>query len=283
MRVFTDINQLSGFLLTRYNPLKKLGFVPTMGALHQGHLSLLQACKLENDIVACSIYVNPTQFNNASDFEKYPRELEEDISLLSDHGCDILFCPDDRVMYSGETVINFDVGYFDQIMEGKYRPGHFAGVAQVVSKLFNIVRPDTAYFGLKDLQQFVLLKKMVEDLTFQIEIKGMPTIREDDGLAMSSRNKRLSASERIKAPALYKALLLASDNLKDFKSVKQAKLGVQNFCSEIDGLTLEYFEISMADTLKILENNVIEGHQYALCIAAWLGGVRLIDNLIIEM
>lgn len=283
MRVFTDINQLSGFLLTRYNPLKKLGFVPTMGALHPGHLSLLQACRLENDLVACSIYVNPTQFNNASDFEKYPRDLEKDIELLKDKGCDILFCPADHVMYPGETAINFDVGYFDQIMEGRYRPGHFRGVALVVAKLFNIVRPDTAYFGLKDLQQFVLLKKMVEDLTFQIEMKGMPTIREEDGLAMSSRNKRLSANDRVKASALYKALLLAEDNLKDFQPVKQTKLAVQNFCSEIDGLTLEYFEIAMADTLRILENNVIEGHRYALCIAAWLGGVRLIDNLIIEM
>ena len=274
---------MSSFLLTRYKPFKKLGFVPTMGALHQGHLSLLNACRQENDWVVCSVYVNPSQFNNQSDFQKYPRNLDKDVELLSSHGCDILFCPDDQVMYPSQTEVNFDVGYFDQIMEGKYRPGHFKGVAMVVAKLFNIVRPDSAYFGLKDLQQFILLKKMVSDLTFQIEMRGMPTIREEDGLAMSSRNVRLSAEDRVKATALYKALHLAANKLRASKSVKKTKLDVQNFCSETDGLTLEYFEVGHAETLKLVAQDVIENKQYALCIAAWLGGVRLIDNIIIEI
>lgn len=283
MRVFTDINQLSAFLLTRYNPYKKLGFVPTMGALHLGHLSLLRACRQENDLVACSVYVNPTQFNNSSDFNKYPRDLDKDIELLSANGCDILFCPDNQVMYPEQTVINFNVGYFDEIMEGKYRSGHFKGVALVVAKLFNIVKPDTAYFGLKDLQQFLLLRKMVSDLTYSIVMKGLPTVREKDGLAMSSRNERLNSADRSKAPALYKALQLAADNLHRHKSVNKTKFAVQNFCSEIDGLTLEYFEVGSAESLKTVNDNVAVGQKYALCIAAWLGGVRLIDNIIIEI
>jgi len=283
MRIFTNILELSGFLNTRYNPYKKLGFVPTMGALHGGHMSLIEACRKENELVICSIYVNPTQFNNVGDFDKYPRNLDNDSQLLASKGCDILFAPDDKLIYPSENTISFDVGYFDDIMEGKKRPGHFKGVALVVAKLFNIVKPDVAYFGLKDLQQFTLLKKMVSDLTYPIQMKGLPTIREIDGLAMSSRNQRLNHQDRRKASAIYNSLQLASDNLKQSLSVKQAKLVVQNFCSEIDGLTLEYFEVAKASDLKLFNDAITQGQQVALCIAAWLGGVRLIDNIIIEI
>jgi pantoate--beta-alanine ligase len=283
MRIFTNISELSSFLTTRYNPYKKLGFVPTMGALHEGHMSLLEACRQENELVICSIYVNPIQFNNADDFDEYPRNLDNDSELLSSKGCDILFAPDDKYMYPAKNTINFDVGYFDEIMEGINRPGHFKGVALVVAKLFNIVKPDAAYFGLKDLQQFTLLKKMVSDLTYPIQMKGLPIVREQDGLAMSSRNQRLSYEDRRKAPAIYKSLQLAADNLKQSMSVKEAKLVVQNFCSEIDGLTLEYFEVAKASDLKLFKDAITQGQQYALCIAAWLGGIRLIDNIIIEI
>lgn len=256
---------------------KKIGFVPTMGALHQGHLSLVATAKEKVDIVVCSIYVNPTQFNNQDDLKQYPRNIEADKGLLAENGCDVLFLPSDEVMYAGRNTIKFEFGDLDKVMEGKFRPGHFSGVALIVSKFFNIVLPNYAFFGQKDLQQLTIIKKLVEELFFNLEIIAVPIKREPHGLAMSSRNERLSKEDREEAKIYYKALTEAKKILKESQSGEAAKEKVKSLFNNHKA-QLEYFEIVSDKDLLPKTENYFEPDT-VLCIAGFIGNVRLIDNM----
>lgn len=260
---------------------RRIGFVPTMGALHEGHLQLLRTAAQENDITICSIFVNPTQFNNPEDYKLYPRTLEQDIDLLQAIGCDYLFVPSAADVYPQQSLLQFSFGVLDAVMEGTHRPGHFSGVATVVGKLFNIVQPHKAYFGQKDLQQVAIIRQLVNSISFDLELVCCPTIREADGLAMSSRNKRLSLGERQIATILYKALALAKQQLKR-KPVAAVKEEVTTYLGSGKGVELEYFDIVETSTLQPV-HDIGSLNEVALCIAAFVGPVRLIDNIIVDL
>jgi len=277
MQVFKEIKPLKAFL--NQSASSTIGFVPTMGALHAGHLSLIEASKRENQLTACSIFVNPTQFNNPKDLEKYPRTVERDIELLKKSGCDIVFIPDAKGMYEHESTIKFDFGELDKILEGKFRPGHFSGVALVVSKLFHIVNPTIAYFGQKDFQQFKIIETMVNELKFNLQLKAMPILREADGLAMSSRNMRLGKNEREKAIVFYQSLIEAKKLLLNGEKISRIKEIIKQKCESIDGVKLEYLELTNFENLKSAEN---VDHETILLIAGYVGEVRLIDNLLLN-
>lgn len=258
---------------------KTIGFVPTMGALHQGHIELVRRSKLENDFTVCSIFVNPTQFNNPEDLVKYPRTLDSDCELLKEVGCDLVFAPSSQEMYQNLPTLKFDFGNLEHVMEGKFRPGHFNGVGIVVAKLFNIIKPTKAYFGLKDLQQVAVINCMVKDLSFDLEIVACETIREKDGLAMSSRNRRLSEKGRSLAPEIYKKLLFAKELLLAGTNPIDTKTKIETLFSEIPDFTLEYIEISDFETLNSI--SIVDNRKKtAICIAAFLDNVRLIDNIV---
>ncbi len=290
MRIFNKITDLRAYLHECRAKNQKIGFIPTMGALHEGHLALVQCAKNEVEIAVCSIYVNPTQFNNPTDLEKYPRTLENDKKLLETVFCDVLFVPENAEMYPEKNILKFDFGALETVMEGRFRPGHFNGMATVVCKLFNIVQPNKAYFGQKDLQQYMVVRQFIADLSFPIELVCYPIVREKDGLAMSSRNKRLTPTQREIAPKLYEALLMAQNLLQNKdknqqKTISEIKEEVLVFLKNIEGIKVEYFEIVEKNTLISLENldNISQKTRIALCIAAFLGEVRLIDNLLLEM
>ncbi|MDD4544738.1 MAG: pantoate--beta-alanine ligase, partial [Bacteroidales bacterium] len=253
---------------------KTIGFVPTMGALHKGHLTLMQRAKDENDILIVSVFVNPIQFNNPEDLEKYPRDIDADSNKLESIGCDYLFYPKAEEVYAQEPTEEFDFGNLDKVMEGEQRPGHFRGVAIIVSRLFNWINPNKAYFGEKDFQQLTIIKAMVNNLDLGVEIVACPIVREEDGLAMSSRNQRLSASAREIAPRIN-AILRKSYSLSENISISQIKSFVINEFKLVKDFELEYFEIVDAKTLEPItqrtENGVVG------CVALWLDGVRLID------
>ncbi|HVD98211.1 MAG TPA: pantoate--beta-alanine ligase [Cytophagaceae bacterium] len=256
------------------------GLVPTMGALHEGHLSLISISAKENKITLASIFVNPIQFNNPADLAKYPRTLEQDLTMLEKAGCQAVFAPDEQEMYASKPLVKMDFGPLENVMEGAFRPGHFSGVGVVVSKLFNILQPTRAYFGQKDLQQFLVIQQMVKDLSFPILLTCCPIIREPDGLAMSSRNVRLSPQNRPVAAKIYESLRLAASLLPK-EGVEKTKKTVAGFLDSYKELQLEYFEIADGTTLEPIEDP--SNHKkVALCIAVFLDGVRLIDNLIIE-
>lgn len=258
---------------------KTIGFVPTMGALHEGHVSLIDTARSENDVVVSSIFVNPTQFNNPDDLALYPRTLEEDCQKLAAAGCDVVFAPSVAEMYPEPTTLRLNFGDLETVMEGAFRPGHFNGVGTVVAKLFNIVQATKAYFGQKDLQQVAVIRRLVRDLSFGVELVRCPTVRESDGLAMSSRNRNLTDTERAQATALFKALTLAHDLLLEGHTPSQAKAAVTGFFTGNPHFRLEYVEIVNADTLQ-LASEVLAPGQTAICLAAHLGKVRLIDNLV---
>jgi pantoate--beta-alanine ligase len=259
---------------------QRIGLVPTMGALHEGHLRLVQAAAAENDVVVVSIFVNPTQFNNADDFRLYPRLPETDAALLGPAGCTALFLPPVEEMYPQPSRLHFDFGALEQVMEGAHRPGHFNGVATVVSKLFHMSRPHRAYFGQKDLQQVAIIRQLIADLSFDLELISFPTVREADGLAMSSRNRRLPDEARQIAPRLYKALELGSQLVAQ-QPVAVVKQRVQAYLAQDGAIELEYFEVADARSLQPIET-WLGNQEVALCLAAWLAGVRLIDNVIIK-
>jgi pantoate--beta-alanine ligase len=258
---------------------KTIGFVPTMGALHAGHLELLQRARAENDLVCCSIFVNPIQFNNSEDYQHYPRVLDEDALLAEAIGCDYLFLPAAAHMYPQPIALSIHFGALETVMEGAFRPGHFSGVAAVVSKLFHLVSPHKAYFGQKDLQQFAVVRQLVQDLNFNLELVCHPIIREADGLAMSSRNRRLSQPERRQAVQLYTALTLARQWLQA-QPVAAVKAAVAAYLQDFNLIQLEYFEVVDAASLQPLAA-AESPNGLALCIAAYLGRIRLIDNIII--
>jgi pantoate--beta-alanine ligase len=281
MEIFKEIAPLKAFLRAKKQHQHSIGLVPTMGALHNGHISLIKASKAANDITICSIFVNPAQFNNPSDLTKYPRTLDKDTLLLEKVECDAIFCPDSLEMYPETPTIKFDFGHLDKVMEGQFRPGHFSGVALVVSKLFNIVEPHRAYFGQKDWQQFSIIRQMVEELKFDLELHSVPTSREPDGLAMSSRNLRLNPDQRGKARVFYKALVEAREWLKSSISLQEVKQRVREIVEADAEVKLEYFELANRKNLNLLEN-VNAGDQPILCIAGFVGEIRLIDNLFLD-
>jgi pantoate--beta-alanine ligase len=278
MNVFTEIHEIRQFSAQKKLQKKSIGFVPTMGALHPGHIRLIQKSNEQNDISLCSIFVNPAQFNNAEDLKKYPRDLKADLALLEEAGCDAVFIPSTKVMYPGNRTIKISFGHLEEIMEGKFRPGHFQGVGLVVSKLFNIVQPTRAYFGQKDLQQLTLIRTMTTELNFDIQIVPVDTVREPDGLAMSSRNKLLSATQRAKATDLFRALSEARNKLIAGESVSSVRDFVYDLFKKNSAIKLEYFEIVRTENLaKIVE--LMPSEAVSLCIAGYLGKVRLIDNI----
>lgn len=262
-------------------PLKKegksVGFVPTMGALHEGHVSLVKKSIEQNDITVVSVFVNPTQFNNQEDLIKYPRTLDKDTSLLESVGVDIVFAPLVKEIYPEPDTRQFDFGLLDKVMEGKFRPGHFNGVAQVVSRLFDIVKPDRAYFGEKDFQQLAIIRDVVKQYNFPIEIVPMPIIREPSGLAKSSRNQRLSETEKEQAVAISRILFKSKSECGRY-SVKETLKNVIDDINNVESLTVEYFEIVDGNTLQTIDN--WSDTSYAVgCITVFCGDVRLIDNI----
>jgi pantoate--beta-alanine ligase len=281
MQVFNEIAPLKAFLKAKTVDGKSVGIVPTMGALHDGHLALIQASKKENDITVCSIFVNPAQFNNAADLAKYPRTLDKDTESLEKVECDVLFCPENGQMYESPPLITFSFGHLDKVMEGRFRPGHFSGVALVVSKLFNIVEPHNAYFGQKDWQQFVVIRQMVKEMKFNLTLHYVPTHREPDGLAMSSRNLRLSPDERRRAVVFYEALNTAKTELRNGKSLDEVAGIVRKMVEQDEMIALEYFEIAESKNLNIIDNVKAAKHPI-MCIAGFVGEVRLIDNMFLD-
>ena len=278
MRIVKTINELISLVNELKADNKTIGFVPTMGALHEGHLTLVRQCVAENEVCMVSIFVNPTQFNNKADLEKYPRNVEKDAQLLEEAGCAYVFAPSAEEMYSTDELENtfqFDFGGMDRLMEGKFRPGHFNGVVQVVSKLFKLVQPDKAYFGKKDFQQLAIIHRMVRLMHFPVEVVDCPIVREASGLAMSSRNERLSAAERDTAANIYR-ILNESRNLTDKMSPGELTQWVTDEVNNAGGLSVEYFDIADRETLITIDRWQPESIG---CIAVFCGEVRLIDNI----
>jgi len=257
---------------------KSLGFVPTMGALHQGHLDLVAQSIKSMDFTVVSIFVNPTQFNSSEDFQKYPQTLEADLALLEAAGAAFVFVPTVATLYPQPTHLRFDFGDLEQVLEGACRPGHFNGVGLVVSKLFHLIQPTRAFFGQKDLQQVAVIKRLVQDLSFDLSIEVVPTRREKDGLAMSSRNMRLNPEERQQALLLYQQLSQAKERLLAGESWKQVQSDTAAAFSSAPNCELEYFALLHPETFEIFESFSRERPQ-SICIAAFVGQVRLIDNL----
>lgn len=281
MIIFKKVSDIIKFLsLSKINS-EAIGFVPTMGALHSGHISLITKAKTENELVVCSIFVNPTQFNDPTDFEKYPITIEQDIYLLEKAGCSILFLPTVDEMYPEgvKNLPDFNVGFIETILDGKYRPGHFKGVCQVVNRLLQIVVPDKLYLGQKDFQQCLVLKKMASINYPAIQIIICPIKRETDGLAMSSRNTRLNKEERALAVEIYASLLVIKNNIKpsNIEVLKKTAL----HCLTSKGFKVDYVEIANIHTLQPI-NNWDGKEKIVVLIAAFLNKVRLIDNMIVN-
>jgi pantoate--beta-alanine ligase len=282
MEIITSIAQMQQRISQLHQNGKKIGFVPTMGALHQGHIALVKCCTQENDFIVSSIFVNPIQFNNPSDLEKYPRTFEKDKQMLEQAGCHLIFYPSVQEMYPVAETQVYDFGQLDKVMEGAFRPGHFNGVAIVVKKLFDIVQPHNAYFGEKDFQQLAIIKALVKQEELNVVIKACPIVREPDGLAMSSRNTRLSTGLRSQATVIYHSLLKAKELYQGNSSVEEIKRWVEEQFRNIPQVQLEYFEIADPQTLTSIGKNKPPGEVVA-CIAACFGEVRLIDNMIFKL
>ena len=279
MKIFNKKLDLQQFLAPFYLEKKAVGLVPTMGALHEGHLSLIQKALSENDIVVVSIFVNPTQFNNAEDLEKYPRNLSGDIKTIERLSQEVvIFAPEISEMYENTPkAISFDFGGLDKVMEGKFREGHFQGVATIVEKLFELVKPTRAYFGVKDYQQILIIKSMLEQRKLPVTLVPCPIVREKSGLAMSSRNERLSPEGRKQAAFIY-SVLQEAQKLFTTASVAEVEAFVKEQFSQKEGFDLEYFTITKADTLEeVKEKKSIES--YRAFITVYVEGVRLIDNI----
>lgn len=279
MKIFNKKLDLQQFLAPFYLEKKAVGLVPTMGALHEGHLSLIQKALSENDIVVVSIFVNPTQFNNAEDLEKYPRNLSGDIKTIERLSQEVvIFAPEISEMYENTPkAISFDFGGLDKVMEGKFREGHFQGVATIVEKLFELVKPTRAYFGEKDYQQILIIKSMLEQRKLPVTLVPCPIVREESGLAMSSRNERLSPEGRKQAAFIY-SVLQEAQKLFTTASVAEVEAFVKEQFSQKKGFDLEYFTITKADTLEeITEKDPSES--YRAFITVYVEGVRLIDNI----
>jgi pantoate--beta-alanine ligase len=277
MKIVETVKDLSAALLPFRTKGFSIGFVPTMGALHKGHLSLVDRCVKGNDICVVSIFVNPTQFNDKADLDAYPRTLQADCALLESAGCHYVFAPSVEEMYPEEDSRTFDLGYVAEVMEGTFRPGHFNGVAQIVSKLFDAVKPGRAYFGEKDFQQIAVIKAMTAQLKQSVQIVACPTVRENDGLAMSSRNTRLTEEERSTAPLIAEALR-SSVFLHTSMTVAETADYVLDTLRQKDILQVEYFQIVDGQTLRPVTEWTSSPYIIG-CIAVRCGNVRLIDNI----
>jgi pantoate--beta-alanine ligase len=277
MNIYKSIEDLQAFVEAESAKGLRIAFVPTMGALHAGHLSLVRRALSECDRCIVSVFVNPTQFNDPRDLETYPRTLEADSTLLASVGTSALFAPEVSTIYPKEDTRTFDVGAVAEVMEGRYRPGHFNGVMQVVSRLFDIVRPDCAYFGEKDFQQIAVIRAMVRLIGSPVEIIACPIVREADGLALSSRNVRLSAEERREAPQIYRILSESRSWAKDM-SPQQVIERVTEQINAVPHLRVEYFEIVDTDSLQPIASWSDSPAPHG-CITVYCGEVRLIDNI----
>ncbi|RKF33960.1 pantoate--beta-alanine ligase [Sphingobacterium siyangense] len=283
MEIFKTKASLQAYLQEARSTGQKIALIPTMGALHEGHLSLLNYAKPISDIRVCSIFVNPTQFNDPKDLEKYPRPIENDIRLLESVDCDILFLPSVDEMYPDKNEAwHLDLGELDQIWEGEKRPGHFQGVTQVVYKLFTLVQPDIACFGQKDFQQVMVIKRMIAMKDLAIQLAICPIIRDQDGLALSSRNARLSEAGKRTALALSRSLQYVKDHIHDPIPLAEIKdKALQILTDTDDGLSVEYFALCESSTLKEV-NHIDFSKQHVALVTAWVEGVRLIDNMILN-
>lgn len=278
MKTIRTVEQLRSAVAEAKAAGRTIGLVPTMGALHDGHISLVRKAREDNDVVIVSVFVNPTQFNNPDDLRTYPRTEEADCALLSAEGTDFAFIPSVEEIYPEPDTRVFDLGPVAEVMEGAMRPGHFNGVAQIVSKLFMWAEPDRAYFGHKDIQQIAVIRRMAEIIGFKGEIVPCPIHREADGLAMSSRNTRLTAEQRAIAPAIYRSLRMAVDMAAQGGTVEQVRKAAIDAVNATPGLEVEYFEIVDPVTMQPLgEWN--EGREALGCITVYCGDVRLIDNI----
>ncbi|NSL86709.1 pantoate--beta-alanine ligase [Chitinophaga sp. Mgbs1] len=284
MYLFKRSNDLKKHLDLVRKSNKSIGFVPTMGALHSGHLSLIQAAKKENDVVICSIFINPTQFNDPKDFEKYPITIEEDIKKLNDASTDILFLPSVEEMYPEGLSANetYDFGELETILEGKFRPGHFQGVGRIVHKLLDIVQPHKLFMGQKDLQQCLIIRKLLIITNSPVELVVCPTMRESSGLAMSSRNERLSPAARKKAVAIYQELeKIQQEFSKGLYFLEAAREAADNLKKQ--GFEPEYVDVLILDNGDLRHISEPPGNNtVVVAVAAWLDGIRLIDNMILQ-
>jgi pantoate--beta-alanine ligase len=278
LKIFNTVNEIQQYLAVLQQKGLTTGFVPTMGALHAGHLSLIKQAREGNDVVICSIFVNPTQFTDAADLEKYPRPIVDDIQKLEAAGCDILFNPPVNEMYADNEQWHLNLGELEHLLEGKFRPGHYQGVTQVVYKLFNIVKPTHAYFGQKDYQQVLVVRKMIVLLDMTVKVIMCPIEREPDGLAMSSRNIHLTPDDRKHALVLSKALRLTKESF-DSNHIERIQQYAMQLISLEPGVQLEYFEIADGDTLYPATKDT---KNIVALVAAKVGQTRLIDNVIIS-
>ena len=281
MIIFKKKIDISNYIVNYKKTSGKIGFIPTMGALHKGHISLIEASKRTDTLTICSIFVNPTQFNNTADFEKYPVTIEKDIDMLEKAGCNVLFLPSVEEIYpeDSSTTLPYELGFIETVLDGKYRPGHFQGVCNVVQRLLDIVQPNTIYLGQKDYQQCIIIKKLTELIQSPTQIIICPTLRESDGLAMSSRNMRLTSVERIKAVRISEVLLFIKQEIKpgNLQDLKQRCI---NYLTN-EGYNVDYVEIADATNLILLQNWDGKTKLVAL-VAAFLNEVRLIDNRIVN-
>lgn len=278
MKIFTTREELSDYLRQLQKHSKVIGFVPTMGALHEGHLALIRIASSQSDAVVCSIFVNPTQFNDPKDFEKYPKTIEEDIQKLESLKCDVLFLPEVKEMYPEKQLWHFNLGELEKVLEAKSRPGHYQGVTQIVKKLLDAVKPDQVYFGQKDFQQFLVIEKMVSTLHIPVKLIMCPIVRDKDGLALSSRNVRLSPEQREQALALSQSLALVKKQFNK-KTINLLKSDAITFL-EMNGIKPDYFEICNAKNLKAASSK--NTSKLIALVAAYVGGTRLIDNMILK-
>jgi len=280
MKIIRNIKEMSGFSKKQQIKGKTIGFVPTMGALHEGHLSLIRQAHKENDIVVVSIFINPIQFGPKEDYRRYPRNLRLDTQLCRREGADLIFFPHAQQMYPGNYKTYVNVSDLSDVLCGKFRPGHFKGVATVVTKFFNIVRPDMAYFGRKDAQQAIIIKKLAYDLNIPIRIKVMPTVCERDGLAMSSRNAYLNKEERLDAASLHQALILAKNLIKrgDTDSADIIRK-IRRLINKKKSACIQYISIVKHKDLEPLDK--IRG-KALIALSVWIGKTRLIDNIVVS-
>lgn len=274
LKIFSTRQQVTRYFANKAN--KTVGFVPTMGALHNGHISLIKQAQQISTEVVCSIFVNPTQFNDPKDLEKYPRPINADIAMLEQAGCDILFNPAVDDMYDDNEKWHLDIGPLEHLLEGKFRPGHYQGVMQVVNKLFNIVKPDIAFFGQKDYQQFMVISKMVDLLKMPVKLVMCPILRDADGLAMSSRNIHLTADDRQHALILSKTLNWVKANFNN-SNILELQQQAEQMIADEPGIALEYFEIVDGDTLLPA---TADTKSIVALVAARAGKTRLIDNML---
>jgi len=275
MQIYDNVQGIRAHLAKVKRKGETIGLVPTMGALHDGHISLVKQARA-CDVVVASVFVNPLQFNQQEDLDKYPRDIVGDLAALESH-CDIVFVPSVADMYPSPPLAQVDFGEMANRLEGVFRPGHFNGVGVVVSKLFNILMPDKAFFGLKDLQQYLLIKQMVYDFSMPVEVIGCQIVREVSGLAMSSRNQRLSVDGKQIASSIFQGLQMALDFYQKNKSLPETKSAVLGYYTSVNGLTIEYLEFVDAglEILETFDNN----RTISVCVAAYVEEVRLIDNL----